>query len=100
MSSKKPSFFCEKCGSKVKQNEKACPNCGRFFASVKCPSCNYIGNSGEFSVGCPQCGYAMGKEKVHTKNKNQRKSDALPFWVYFVVLVLLIAVLFLVYFFY
>lgn len=100
MPAKSPSFFCEKCSSKVKQNEKSCPHCGRYFASVKCPSCNYTGNSREFTKGCPNCGYAMETERNGSTIKKQGKTDSLPFWVYLVAFVLLIAVLFLYYFFY
>ncbi|HUH45214.1 MAG TPA: zinc ribbon domain-containing protein [Treponemataceae bacterium] len=95
--SKKPSFFCERCGTKVAQNEKACPHCGRYFASVKCPSCNFTGESKDFTQGCPRCGYALPKEtysKQNTKGKNTI-NDSLPFWVYLVALLLLVLVLFL-----
>jgi rubrerythrin len=95
--SKKPSFFCERCGTKVAQNEKACPHCGRYFASVKCPSCNFTGESKDFTQGCPRCGYALPKEtysKQNTKGKNTIH-DSLPFWVYLVALLLLVLVLYL-----
>lgn len=91
---KKLSFFCEKCGIEVKQNETACPGCGRFFASIRCPSCNFSGNSQDFSSGCPKCGYAMDKKRKKIPKKKYSQNDGLPFWIYLVALALLIGVLF------
>ncbi|WP_369413689.1 zinc-ribbon domain-containing protein [Brucepastera parasyntrophica] len=57
---KRAKFFCESCGNEVKQNDKICSHCGRFFSSVKCPKCGLSGNSRMFTRGCPKCGYAFG----------------------------------------
>lgn len=53
-------FFCENCHHEVKPNAKVCPHCGRFFTAVRCPVCSYVGHAGEFSAGCPNCGYSAG----------------------------------------
>jgi uncharacterized membrane protein YvbJ len=55
---KKPRFFCDNCGCEVDRNAKACPQCGRYFASVRCPSCGFTGDEQAFSGGCPSCGYS------------------------------------------
>lgn len=101
-----PKFFCENCGSEVKRNAHLCPHCGRIFASVRCPSCNYFGTSSQFSNGCPKCGYAFHSAKKEKKEKNssvknapyKAYDDALPKWVYFlvfgIVFVVIMAILF------
>ena len=95
-----PKFFCENCGQEVKRNTKVCPHCGRFFASVRCPSCNYMGHTDEFVNGCPSCGFAISSDsnkntkKYHrnklkeyrTKYKSNRYDDPLPWWVYSLVI--------------
>lgn len=110
--SKKTKFFCEHCGKEVNRNAKNCPDCGRFFASVRCPCCNYIGSPSEFSEGCPSCGYAVSPDaskntknniRLITKkaassahNKRDKYDDPLPWWVYSIVLgiaVVLIAII-------
>ncbi len=60
--SKEAKFFCESCGSEVPRNSKTCPNCGKFFASVRCPQCGRIGSNEEFAKGCPTCGYAVNPD--------------------------------------
>lgn len=52
-------FFCEFCDTEVAGDTSFCPKCGRFFASVRCPACNFTGSHTAFYYGCPQCGYAM-----------------------------------------
>lgn len=100
-----PKFFCENCGNEVKRNAHFCPHCGRIFASVRCPSCNYFGHSSQFAKGCPKCGYAFHPQKEKKeKNPKQKKvaykayDDALPKWVYAlvfgIVLAVVIAILF------
>lgn len=98
---KLPKFFCEYCGSEVRQNDRVCPHCGRFFASVKCPSCGFAGESKQFKSGCPQCGYAFHPDSSapvtqhKQKNKNRANSaatDPLPWWVYLVSLGMLAGV--------
>ena len=60
--SKEAKFFCESCGSEVPRNSKTCPNCGKFFASVRCPQCGRIGSNEDFKNGCPTCGYAVNPD--------------------------------------
>ncbi len=82
-------FFCENCGRQVDKNELRCPGCGRYFKSVKCPSCGLAGSPDLFLDGCPSCGYAGehqsydvsdisssldGKKKRRRKNKTQKGS--------------------------
>ena len=55
----RPKFFCESCNTEVPLDAKFCPKCGRFFASVRCPSCGATGSASKFAKGCPVCGYAM-----------------------------------------
>ncbi len=55
---KKPKYYCERCGAEVRKDARVCPRCGRFFSSVKCPRCGYVGASDDFAAGCPVCGYA------------------------------------------
>ncbi|MDR2730828.1 MAG: hypothetical protein LBB81_08025 [Treponema sp.] len=55
---KKPRFFCDNCGQEVDNRVKACPNCGRYFASVRCPKCGFTGGDKLFNHGCPSCGYS------------------------------------------
>lgn len=55
---KKLKYFCEFCGTEVRQRDKICPKCGRFFSAVKCPRCGHSGSSKEFDSGCPVCGYS------------------------------------------
>ncbi|HUX11565.1 MAG TPA: zinc ribbon domain-containing protein [Spirochaetia bacterium] len=58
---KRARFFCENCRNEVRWDAKVCPHCGRFFSSVKCPSCEFVGESRLFVFGCPNCGYAGGE---------------------------------------
>jgi uncharacterized membrane protein YvbJ len=50
-------FFCENCGALVNASEKMCPSCGLTFNGVRCPSCGFVGEQGDFRAGCPSCGY-------------------------------------------
>lgn len=82
---KNPRFFCENCGSEVRQNDKVCAKCGRFFSSVKCPSCGYSGDSAIFRDGCPVCGYAFAGADRGRPGQGGAKGesiDPLPWWVY------------------
>ncbi|WP_432911325.1 double zinc ribbon domain-containing protein [Treponema sp. OMZ 805] len=106
---KQPKFFCENCNAEVRRDAVICPYCGRFFASVRCPSCGFTGTHKEFKDGCPSCGYAftpdvqedkknntkkIKKKKFHIlryiKPKNDIRTDAdpLPLWIYGVVILL------------
>ena len=57
---KRSRFFCEHCHHEVRASAKVCPQCGRFFESVRCPACTYVGQGHDFLNGCPNCGYAGG----------------------------------------
>ena len=106
---KQPKFFCENCNSEVRRDAMICPHCGRFFASVRCPACEFTGTHKEFKDGCPSCGYAFTSdvqknEKGNTKKVKQKKlgiirhtgykanarpdTDPLPLWIYGLVLLL------------
>ena len=105
---KQPKFFCENCNAEVRRDAVICPNCGRFFASVRCPSCGFTGTHKEFKDGCPSCGYAFSPDvqenKKHNVKKRKKKfrivqftghkdttstdTDPLPLWVYGLVLLL------------
>ena len=110
--SKKAKFFCEFCGNEVRQNDKVCQYCGKFFASVRCPKCGKVGRTEEFTHGCPACGYAVyntrgrlglrsGKKAFSSKGTGQgwfrdtgasRNYDgSLPFWMYIIVIAVLVA---------
>ena len=93
---KKAKFFCEFCGNEVKQNDKVCTYCGKFFAYVRCPNCGKTGRTEEFTHGCPACGYAvhgtkglLGLSKTRKSTKNY--DGSLPFWIYILVIAVLIA---------
>lgn len=73
MKSQNAKFFCENCGSEVPQNAKMCRHCGRFFSSVRCPSCGTTGSNQKFANGCPNCGYAVGKGKNYTPSLEKEK---------------------------
>lgn len=94
---KKPRFFCEYCGSEVKQNDKLCSKCGKFFASVKCPSCGFSGESRIFRDGCPTCGYAVYEKSIEypiqEKKKKYADIDPLPWWIYIVAIVFFIFIM-------
>jgi predicted RNA-binding Zn-ribbon protein involved in translation (DUF1610 family) len=87
---KKPRFFCDNCGSEVGQNAKACQNCGRYFASVRCPSCGFTGDEASFKNGCPSCGYSAAptgappapEKKAAKKSETLVPAGKLPLWVY------------------
>ena len=106
---KQPKFFCENCNAEVRRDAVICPYCGRFFASVRCPSCGFTGTHKEFKDGCPSCGYAFTPDEQENKKNNTKKlkkkkfrivqyvgheadartdTDPLPLWVYGVVLLL------------
>ncbi|MCL1837122.1 MAG: zinc ribbon domain-containing protein [Treponema sp.] len=82
--SKRPRFFCDNCGAEVDRGEKACPRCGRFFASVRCPACGYTDDENAFKNGCPSCGYSAPPGASYTARPPEKKVPAgpLPLWVY------------------
>jgi uncharacterized membrane protein YvbJ len=81
---KKPRFFCEHCGAEVRPDEKACPRCGRFFASVRCPFCGFSGGEKLFAGGCPVCGYSSpgSRSRPAPDTPPLRAAGRLPVWVY------------------
>ena len=85
---KNPRFFCDNCGTEVGSEIKACPYCGRVFASVRCPSCGFSGPDNIFENGCPNCGYSSSKTKTpkiikaKPQVKEPPKPEPLPFWTY------------------
>jgi predicted RNA-binding Zn-ribbon protein involved in translation (DUF1610 family) len=108
---KSPRFFCENCGAEVGRNEKACPRCGKFFASVRCPSCGFTGAEGLFTKGCPLCGYSAppaghipGPRKKPPLFKAPRyaaprfEAGALPLWIYLLSVFALICVVIVIFF--
>ncbi len=73
---KRARFFCESCDTEVVGDAKFCPNCGRFFASVRCPACELTGEHFLFENGCPACGYAMDGSPFDTSiTPNQRRKQ-------------------------
>jgi len=108
---KQARFFCENCRKEVRWDAKVCPHCGRFFSSVRCPSCGFVGESRLFVWGCPNCGYAGGEtllsaadipsgEEVETysletfgREPGRRKRGRhVPSWVYPLAIGVLLAV--------
>jgi len=80
---KTPRYFCENCGAEVKANSRVCPRCGRFFSSVKCPKCGFVGVSEDFRAGCPVCGYALGTNTGDPEPiKPMPESPSLPLWTW------------------
>ena len=92
---KSPRFFCESCGAEVPRNAKTCPQCGRYFASVLCPSCGFSGEESLFKGGCPVCGYSTGKGRGDLPGFPEGKKPAgpLPLWVYILTVAVFTAVL-------
>jgi hypothetical protein len=90
---KKPRFFCEHCGAEVSRDVKACPRCGRFFASVRCPACGFSGEEKLFSGGCPVCGYSSsGSPGPLVSDIPPRAAGRLPVWVYILTVFILLFV--------
>ena len=111
--SKQAKFFCENCQTEVDGNAKFCPNCGRFFSSVKCPKCGKIGSTAVFKNGCPECGYSGSattnssldsdipqNSQKRIKNKKNESDDSLPFWIYILAIsvLVLVVVMFILFF--
>ena len=88
-------FFCDNCGTEVKRNSDRCPKCGRYFAFVRCPKCGYTGEEGNFTKGCPVCGYCTPEQKkagIEPKKRSLIAAGKLPLWVYIVALLGLMVV--------
>jgi predicted RNA-binding Zn-ribbon protein involved in translation (DUF1610 family) len=90
---KKPRFFCDNCGAEVDRDVKACPHCGRFFASVRCPSCGFVGEEKTFAAGCPSCGYSAPSSKAAPGAAKKPSPAPLPLWVYIFSVLALLCVL-------
>ena len=87
--SKAPRFFCENCNTEVPKDAKCCPKCGRYFESVRCPACGFIGEEALFKDGCPVCGYSSKDTQSSPSGNTSRDlrepkkpAGALPAWVY------------------
>jgi predicted RNA-binding Zn-ribbon protein involved in translation (DUF1610 family) len=77
-----PLFFCESCSAEVEREAKSCPECGKNFASVRCPTCNFIGEVDSFKGGCPACGYVSEDQPKKRPKAKRPKDEPLPLWVY------------------
>jgi len=84
---KKPRFYCDNCGQEVGNDAKSCSHCGRFFASVRCPSCGYVGEDKLFIKGCPSCGYSDPSKK---KNRKKLSVKPIPLMVYFISIIIIL----------
>ncbi|MDR1419710.1 MAG: zinc ribbon domain-containing protein [Treponema sp.] len=97
---KSPKFFCEHCGAQVARDARACPRCGRFFASVRCPACGYTGAESLFAGGCPSCGYSSPSQRrgpFSPVKKPARSTGPLPLWIYLFSVLALLCVIVLLY---
>jgi RNA polymerase subunit RPABC4/transcription elongation factor Spt4 len=80
---KKPRYYCENCGTEVRKDARVCPKCGRFFSSVKCPRCGYVGEADDFAAGCPVCGYAdVANAAPEPLGDPPRAAPPPPWWSY------------------
>ncbi|GHU28105.1 hypothetical protein FACS1894172_06250 [Spirochaetia bacterium] len=91
-------FYCDSCGIQVPPATEVCPNCGKTFASVRCPSCGLVGDVEIFIDGCPLCGYSSPDSPEEdsqiafpvTAQRKSRLAESemliapLPLWVYVV----------------
>jgi len=89
--SKKPRFFCDNCGREVDNGAKTCPGCGRFFSSIRCPSCGFTGEDKLFRNGCPSCGYSDSsrKKKIKPAGRESARFYILPILILLVIIALL-----------
>jgi len=93
---KRPRYYCEHCGAEVRKDARICPRCGRFFSSVKCPRCGYVGVADDFDGGCPVCGYADAANAAPEPIKALAPaSSSPPWWAYPVAALALLALTFL-----
>ena len=96
--SQSPRFFCENCGSEVPRDAKNCQKCGRYFASVRCPACGFVGEEAIFKGGCPVCDYSSSPSgetagKGRRPPPGKRHAEPLPVWVYLLTAAAFIGVL-------
>jgi uncharacterized membrane protein YvbJ len=99
---KKPRFFCDNCGSEVDRNARACPQCGRLLAAVRCPSCGFTGEESDFTNGCPSCGYSSPPPvalptEVSQSPEKKVPAKPLPFWMYILTIITFIGILAILY---
>ena len=73
---KSAKYFCENCGTQVKADAKICPACGKFFSSVRCPQCGYMGTVKDFSNGCPRCHYSMSYEDLYGREESSQTGES------------------------
>jgi len=94
---KTPRFFCDNCGYEVGGDVKACPYCGRYFAAIRCPACDYSGPDRMFQNGCPMCGYSSApppKEYSPRKKKqHHHEAEPMPGWMLLLSILGLLAVI-------
>jgi uncharacterized membrane protein YvbJ len=98
---KKIRFFCDNCGTEVAREEDACPECGRPFSSVRCPTCGFSGSLDDFQDCCPSCGYAVLPKEAsapkaplsQTRQIHEHEGGSLPLWVYVITGLALIGML-------
>ena len=80
---KRPHYYCEGCGLEVRKDARICPRCGRFFSSVKCPRCGYVGKADDFAEGCPDCGYAeAAKPNPEPMRPMAVEAPPIPWWAF------------------
>ncbi len=80
---KRPRYYCEACGLEVRKDARVCPRCGRFFSSVKCPHCGYVGKADDFASGCPECGYAEAANPSPEPIRSlPAEAPPIPWWAY------------------
>jgi predicted RNA-binding Zn-ribbon protein involved in translation (DUF1610 family) len=99
---RKPRFFCDGCGTEVSADAYKCPQCGKFFASMRCPRCGFCGEYSEFRKGCPNCGYAAPGSKPQRPIRPQSPphtsaGGVQPVYILSVAALVLILTIFLVY---
>jgi RNA polymerase subunit RPABC4/transcription elongation factor Spt4 len=98
---KKPRFFCDNCGYEVGADVKTCPYCGRYFASIRCPACDYSGPDKMFQNGCPMCGYSSAPPPQKAKSykprekKPRHKAEPLPTWAFILSILALFGIIWL-----
>jgi uncharacterized membrane protein YvbJ len=96
---KTPRFFCDNCNYEVEKNAKACQQCGRFFASVRCPACGFTGEEKLFSAGCPSCGYSttVNQSRSNKPPPKPQPSGSFSPWLYFysIIALLIVTIIFL-----
>ncbi|MDR2953348.1 MAG: zinc-ribbon domain-containing protein [Treponema sp.] len=89
---KKPRFFCDNCGAEVESGQKACPHCGRFFSSVRCPVCGFAGEDKLFINGCPACGYSTPPGKQTSQREQKTRVKRSVNWTFFLSILILLAI--------